>query len=213
MGSCCAAPAGRFFDEARAGRELRAYHRHGPGKTTRRLLGALRAAGAGGTLLDIGSGSGILTLELLKDGVSRAESVDASPGSLRVAREEARRQGLAERITWNEGDMVELGPGLAEADIVALDRVVCCYPAYAPLLDEATRHSRRWLALSWPRDRWYVRLAIALGNLWLRLRRDPFRAWCHPVADMDARIRNAGFVGVRHDATLMWQVSLYERGP
>lgn len=212
-GSCCAAPAGRFFDEERAGTELRAYHRKGPGKTTRRLLAALRGAGAGGTLLDVGSGSGILTLELLKAGVSRADCVDLSPGSLRVAREEARRQGLADRITWHEGDMVELGPALPPADIVTLDRVVCCYAEYGPLLDQAAGHSRRWLALSYPRERWYVRVGIWLENLLLRLRRDSFRAFGHPVAAMDALLRRAGFVPVRHDVTLVWQSSLYRREP
>lgn len=212
-GSCCAAPAARFFDESRAGKELRAYHRKGPGKTTRRLLAALRADGAGGTLLDLGSGSGVLTLELLKSGVTRADCVDLSPGSLRVARAEAHRQGLAERITWHEGDVVELGPALPPADIVTLDRVVCCYPEYGPLLDQAARHSRQWLALSYPRDRWYVRLGIWLENLVLRLQRDSFRAFGHPVAAMDALLRQAGFVPVGHDATLVWESSLYRRQP
>jgi hypothetical protein len=81
------------------------------------------------------------------------------------------------------------------------------------LLDQAARHSRQWLALSYPRDRWYVRLGIWLENLVLRLQRDSFRAFGHPVAAMDALLRRAGFVPVRHDASLIWQSSLYRREP
>ncbi len=211
--NCCAtrSATAEFFGEAKARQELAAYHRSGPGKTTRRLIAGLHARGATGTLLDLGSGSGILSLELLKAGVIQATCVDLSPGSLRVAREEAERQGLAARITWQEGDAVELSSSLPQADIVTLDRVVCCYPAWRPLLEDAARHSRRWLAFAYPRERWYVRLGLGLENLWLRVRGSAFRAFVHPVAAMDAVLREAGFVPVHHDMTVAWQASIYTR--
>jgi hypothetical protein len=45
---------------------------------------------------------------------------------------------------------------------VALDRVVCCYPSWERLLDAALGHAERCLALSYPRDAWYVRLGMTL---------------------------------------------------
>src|ERR1041385_1488639 len=57
------------------------------------------------------------------------------------------------RIEWVEGDFVAVAATVPSADLVALDRVVCCYPAYAPLLEQAAAHSRRLLAMSYPRDR------------------------------------------------------------
>ena len=212
--TCTCSPsgaAGQYFDEAKARRELAAYHRGGPGKTTRRLIDGLAAHGAHGTLLDGGAGTGVLTLELLKAAVTRATCVDLSAGSLGVAREEAQRQGLADRISWQEGDLVDLGPALPAADIVTLDRVVCCYPSYRELLDAATSHSRRWLALSYPRDRWYVRVSLWFGTLWLRIRGSAFRAFVHPVTAIDAVLQDAGFAAVRHATTLAWQASIYER--
>jgi magnesium-protoporphyrin O-methyltransferase len=211
---CCASAAtARFFDADKARKELRGYHRRGPGPTTRRLLSGLRSAGASGTLLDAGSGSGILTLELLKSGVTRAICIDISAGSLGVAQEEAHRQGLADRITWQEGDLTELAATLPEADIVTLDRVVCCYPAYRPLLMAAAGRSREWLAYSYPRNRWLVRAVLWLENLWFRVRGLEFQAYAHPIPAMDAVLREAGFAPVRHDATLAWQSSVYRRKP
>jgi len=59
--------------------ERHRYRRKGPPVTTRLLRDGLRAAGPlTGTLLDIGSGIGALTLQLLEIGVKRAVAVDAS---------------------------------------------------------------------------------------------------------------------------------------
>lgn len=211
---CCASAAtARFFDADRARKEVRGYHRRGPGPTTRRLLAGLRSQDAGGTLLDAGSGSGILTLELLKSGVTRAICIDISPGALTVAQEEASRQGLADRITWQEGDLTDLAATLPAVDIVTLDRVVCCYPAYRPLLAAAAGCSREWVAFSYPRNRWVVNAMLWVGNLWFRIRGIEFRAYGHPIPAMDAVLREAGFTPVRHDATFAWQASVYRREP
>lgn len=211
---CCASAAtASFFDADRARKELRDYHRRGPKPTTRRLLAGLHAGGAAGTLLDAGSGSGILTLELLKSGVTRAVCIDLSPGALAVAQEEASRQGLANRITWQEGDLTELAATLPAVDIVTLDRVVCCYAGYRPLLAAAAGRSRQWVAFSYPRNRWFVNAMLWVENLWFRIRGIEFRAYVHSIPAMDAVLREAGFVPVRHDAMLAWQASVYRREP
>jgi magnesium-protoporphyrin O-methyltransferase len=210
---CCATSAAtaQFFDEARARRELAGYHRRGPGPTTRRLLAGLRADAAAGTLIDVGTGSGVIVFELLKSGITSAVGVDLSPGSLGVARQETVRQGVSDRITWLEGDLTRLAASLPPADVVTLDRVVCCYPAYRSLLEEAASRSRRWLAFSYPHDRWYVRAMVWIGNVWLRLRRSVFRAYVHSVPAMDSVLREAGFVPVYQAGTVVWQTSVYRR--
>ena len=201
----------RQFDREKAEQELAAYLRTGPRATTQRLLEGLRAAHAGGTLLDIGSGSGALTFELLAHGVSQATCVDLAAGSISVAQEEARRRQLGGRVSWREGDFVEIASQVPAADIVTLDRVVCCYPLYAPLLDNAARHSRRWLALSFPRDRWYVRWGLRIENTWRKLRNNAFRAFVHPVSAMEALLQEAGFELVGRSTTFAWQASIYAR--
>jgi predicted RNA methylase len=128
MACSCASPrdpTARHFDERWARRELAAYRRGGPGRTTRRLLDGLRATNTGlGTVLDIGAGIGILTLGLLQAGARLAVCVDFSAASMAVGAEEARRLGVGDRIEWLEGDFTAIAPSVPPADVVTLDRVV-----------------------------------------------------------------------------------------
>jgi magnesium-protoporphyrin O-methyltransferase len=94
---------------------------------------------------------------------------------------------------------------------VTLDRVVCCYPDYGRLLDEAAGHCRRRLALSFPRGRWWVRLAILAENLARRLRGDAFRAFVHSPREMADRLRGHGLTPRRSARTWTWQIEVYER--
>ncbi|HET9150176.1 MAG TPA: class I SAM-dependent methyltransferase [Gemmatimonadales bacterium] len=213
LGDCCAhqRAAARQFDRPKAERELAAYHRRGPGLTTRRLLAGLRAVQATGTLLDIGAGMGALTFELLADGIAHADCVEVAGGSLAVAQEEAGRRHLTRHIAWHEGDFVAIGRHLPPADIVALDKVVCCYPAFGPLLAGAAAHCRRWLALSFPRDRWVVRGSIMLENVQRRFRGSAFRGFVHPVDAMDALLCDAGFRPAHQSRSFMWHTNIYIR--
>src|SRR5258707_1794781 len=117
------------FNSREAGKKLADYQKHGLTGTTRLLIAALKEAGVEGrTLLDIGGGIGAIQLELLKAGARSAVSVDASTAYVEAAQQEARRQGLQDRIQFQHGDFVELADGVPPADIVTLDRSVCCYP-------------------------------------------------------------------------------------
>lgn len=114
-----------------AGRDVARYRRKGPSVTTRLLRDGLRAAGPlTGTLLDIGSGIRVLTLELLDIGVNRAVAVDASEAYLSAARNEAPRRVRAGAVDWRHGDLVSLASEFRPATVVTLDRVICCYPAF-----------------------------------------------------------------------------------
>ena len=78
--SCChssvGAAAERQFSEKRATDDLAQYRAKGPGSTTRLLLAGLAKAGPQrGPLLDIGSGVGALTFELLDQGMSERDAI------------------------------------------------------------------------------------------------------------------------------------------
>ena len=202
----------RHFDERRVRKELASYRSAGPGPTTQGLLHQLSGVEPlPVTVLEIGSGIGALSLELLLAGVQHAICVDMSAAALAANVEEAQRRGMVDRITRVEADFVAIAPTLPSADLVALDRVVCCYPAYVPLLEQATAHSRHFLAMSYPRDRWWVRLALWVENAWRWLRGDKFRTFVHPPAAMVDLIRGRGFRRVRAVATFAWQIELFAR--
>lgn len=215
MSVCCSgfcAAAEHQFDARRAARDVRRYRKKGPDVTTRLLREGLEAAAPlQGTLLDVGAGVGPLTFELLEAGIESAISVDASPASIAAGRDEAARRNRSEQIEWRRGDFVSLGNDLPKADIVSLDRVVCCYPAFEPLLDQALEHARRFVALSYPLDRWHVRSVLSLENTVRRIRGNPFRSFVHATKSMEAFVRARGFDLVSRSSTLAWTADVYAR--
>lgn len=104
-----------------------------------------------------------------------------------------------------------MAPSLPPSDVVTLHRVVCCDPDYAGLLGAAADHARNILAFTYPRDRWYLRAAVALSNLWLRLRRVDFRGYVHSPAAMASVLDRHGMRCRSRDGTWLWALELYER--
>lgn len=206
---CCYDEA---FDDRHAQRRLEEYRRRGARRSTQRLIAALARDGlAGATVLDIGGGVGAVHLGLLAAGAGAAVDVDASGPLLAAARDEALRLGLADRVAHHRGDFVTLAPELPEADIVALDKVICCYHDDAALLAAAASHARTRIGLVVPRDAWWTRAAGRLQNAWRRLRRDPYRFYVHPADDVEAVLRAAGLERVHLDRGWVWQIEVHER--
>ena len=180
--------------------------------TTRALIDALVRAGVERrTVLDIGGGVGAIQFELLKAGARAATSVDVSAAYLAAAAEEAARQGLSERITFQVGDFVDLAPRIPAADIVTLDRVVCCYAQMEPLVRASAERCRRLYGLVYPRDQWLERSVVAVQNGFRWLWRNPFRSFVHSVDAMDALIRSLGFTLQHKVRTFAWEVVVYQR--
>ena len=214
MSSCCAsffAANQRQFSDAVARRDLKRYRRRGPDQTTRLLRDAILRAGNGTTVLDVGAGIGALGFELLAAGAERVTAVEAAPAYVAAAREEAGRRNISDRLDLVKGDFVSVAGDVMPADVVTMDRVVCCYPAYQPLLEAALHRSRRLLAFSYPRDRWYVRAAVGMQNLSRALFRNPFRGFVHSARGMEALLEQHGFVRLRRRETLKWSADLYAR--
>jgi magnesium-protoporphyrin O-methyltransferase len=94
---------------------------------------------------------------------------------------------------------------------VTLDRVVCCDPDYARMLGTAAALTRRFLAFSYPRPRWIVRLVVAATNAGRRLFGNDFRVHVHPPDRMDAVLEQAGMRKAWSGGTWVWAVELFER--
>src|SRR5690242_17537937 len=156
------------FGARHAAKDLKRYRGKGPDETTRLLLDALRAKGvAGATILDVGAGIGVVHHELLGAGARSATHVDATAAHIRAAQEEADRKGHQGRVTFLTGDFVSLAGGIPPADIVTLDRVICCYPNMEELVAASAPKARRLYGAVYPREKWLVRAVVTLGN-WVR---------------------------------------------
>jgi hypothetical protein len=212
--SCCKPDYDALFDARGAKRQLDRYRRDGARGSTRRLVDAIVGAGVGeASVLDVGGGIGIIGMELLVAGAASVTEVDASEPSVSVARRAFGQRGWGERATIHHGDFVELAAEVPPADIVTLDRVVCCYGDWRALIDASVAHARRLYGLVYPNDRWWNRVAIGIGNLALRLSGRSFRGHVHPERKIDERIRRAGFRRRDHHRGWIWQTAIYERVP
>lgn len=87
-------------------------------------------------IVDIGTGCGAIALALthLLPG-ARAIATDVSGGALDVARANAERLGLAGRITWSRGDVLDALSGIVPA---AGADAICANPPYVPTPDLGT---------------------------------------------------------------------------
>ena len=213
MVTCCQCQAiERQFGQRTARWELRSYRKRGPRSTTRLLIDALRDEGVErASILDVGGGIGAIYHELLAAGARNATHVDVSPAYLRAAREEAERRGHADRIELVHADFVEVAATRESADVVTLDRVICCYPDMARLVALSAEKTRRLLGAVYPRAAWWVRLAMGGVNVVSRLRRSAFRAYVHPPGSIDGVLLEGGLKRRYFRRTLVWEVAVYSR--
>lgn len=201
----------RQFTAERATKELDAYRKGQLEPTTRLLRDSIIDLELNeGLLLDVGGGIGALAFELLERGIGRVVIADASAAYVAAATDEAVRRGRTETATIVHGDLVELTNRLPEVNVVTLDRVVCCYPSFEPLLREAARHATRGLALSYPRDRWFVHAGAWLENT-RRARHSGLRTFVHPPRQIQQVIESDGLELARRRTTAMWSVDVFVR--
>lgn len=200
------------FGKATAKADLKTYRRKGPAKHTRLILEAVRSLGlTDASLLDVGGGIGAIYHELMQDAVTRATHVDASSAYLAAAKEEAQQRGNTDRVEFVHADFTDVADSLAPADVVTLDRVVCCYPDFRSLLTAAAGRSQRALAMAYPRDNRLSRFVVRVGDWFLKLSRNPFRVFVHPVSEMDALLNAEGLHRVSLRRLFVWEVALYQR--
>jgi release factor glutamine methyltransferase len=114
-------------------------------------------------IVDVGTGSGCIALSLAAERPDAiVHAVDLSPAALAVARDNAQRLDLADRVRFHQGDL--LGPAAAEApfDVIASNPPYVGVDELASLAPEVRDHEPR-MALTPPGDRAsiYRRLADA----------------------------------------------------
>ena len=209
--SCC-------FDEWASANARRARSKETVAGVTAPLLDALERTGlAGRTVLDVGCGVGDLMLALLARGANTGTGMDLGAGGIREARDLAASRGLADRATFVVGDGA-VAP-LTAADVVVLNRVVCCYPDVDALIANATGAAQRVFAFTAPVDRGIIgafnRASTWCSNRWYALRRGKYRGFRVFVHDLDAverKIRAAGFERTHDDRVrAVWRLEVFAR--
>jgi SAM-dependent methyltransferase len=187
-------------------------------KVTASLLDAITEAGvADRTILDVGCGIGDLAIEVVARGGANGTGFDLSPKAIGEARRLAASRGVGDRMRFEVGDGAKLD--LPAADIVVINRVVCCYPDTDNLLDHTLGAAGSVFAMTAPVSKGATgllnRLKSALENVGYRLRPSKyvgFRTFIHDLDRIDERIRAAGFRRTRHEhRRVVWDLAVYTR--
>jgi magnesium-protoporphyrin O-methyltransferase len=201
------------FDQEYVAKKLESLHGDGLQKSTQVLIDALAAEGVQGlTLLDIGGGAGAIQHELLGAGASNAVSFEASTAYMEIGQAEAARLGLGDRISHHQGDFVAEAGTIAPADIVTLDRVVCCYHDMPALVGRSAAKARKYYGLVYPINKWWVWLSmIFFYNTRFWLQRNPFRVFLHQTDEVEAVIRDNGLERRFYQQVGPWQVVIFAR--
>jgi magnesium-protoporphyrin O-methyltransferase len=201
-----------MFSPRVARRSLERYRRRGLDSLERRMLETVpRTDVDGASVLEIGGGIGALQTELLRAGAARGEVVELVDAYKPYARELAREQGFSDRSGFRVLDVLENPDAVDPAAIVILSRVVCCSPDGLALTELAGRLAQRALLLSFPRDRFLVRLGLRLVNVWQRLSRRSFRVFLHPPAALLAAAEAQGLRLAAHERRHLWELATLER--
>jgi hypothetical protein len=178
----------------------------------REMVAAAAAGGlAGARVLEVGGGIGAMQAELLEAGADRGEIVELVSAWEPYALELARERGLAGRTAFSVVDILERPEAVAPADVVVLNRVVCCSPDGVELTGEAARHTRRALVLSFPRDVFWVRPFIRGLNAWMWLLRRSYRAFVHPPSALIAAAESEGLRRAAEGRGRLWEYAALVR--
>jgi magnesium-protoporphyrin O-methyltransferase len=168
-------------------------------------------------VLDLGCGAGGLAVEAVRHGAARASGYDLSPTAIEEARRLARDRGVADRVRFEVGDGARVD--LPVADVVVLNRVFCCYPDAAALVERSLGAARSVYAFTIPRSSGpvgaLVRAQTRVANACRRLRSRKFggfRVFVHDLGPIDAAVRAAGFAPLRREHRgLVWDLAVYAR--
>ena len=201
-----------MFTPRMARRNLQRHRRKGLDDLERQMVEAASIGGLDDArVLEIGGGIGTLQGELLVRGAAQGEVLELVSAYEPYAQELARERGFEDRTTFRVADLLEDPQAVEPADLVLMNRVVCCSPDGVALAGEAAKLARRTLVLSFPRDVVWVRAGLRLVNVGLRLLGRSFRTFVHPPAALAAMAEAEGLSPADSGHGLVWQFAAFRR--
>lgn len=210
--ACCQTSHDDMFDQKKAKTDLNDYLKKGVKKSSRPLINAtLDLPLSGKTLLDIGGGIGAISFELFKKGIKKSTHIDISKAYIQTFVSEARRRSMEDKIIAKQGDFLALADQVESADIVTLDKVICCYGDYEGLVQTSISKANCWYAYTVPRSVWWVKLVNYVDQFIQKFRKIPFKMFIHPTKSIEEMVKKAGFKKIKQFYQREWLIVLFER--
>jgi len=200
------------FGDKLAKKKLKDYFAKGPKGNTKMLIDLIKFYDIKGKLLlDIGGGIGAIQFQLLDLGLKSVQSVDASQAFLDKGKEGAENLGYSSQIKYTYGDFIQVTKKITKAEIVTLDKVICCYKDFRILVQESLNKTIEIYAIIVPRDVWWVKLFHSL-EIFLRIViRNKFRSYIHSIHEIESMIFEKGFTRKSQEYQREWFIGIYTK--
>jgi len=163
------------------------------------------------SILEIGCGVGHLHQTLVEQDAASAVGVDLAKEMIAEAKDWANQRGLTAATRYLVGDFQQMESEIAVADVSILDKVICCDPNVAQMLDATLVKTKKAIALTYPRKRWLVLFGFGLAALLMKILRSRFRPYVHDPAFVEQRLLAAGYKKRYEETTFIWLTQLYEK--
>ena len=110
------------------------------------------------------------------------------------------------------GNFVDLADDIPDADIVTLDRVICCYDDMPKLVKLSAQKTKKLYGVVYPRDLWWVKLVNEIYyNFRNWLTGNPMRNYVYATEAVEGEIRKAGLERQSHFDMGPWQVAVFSK--
>jgi hypothetical protein len=139
------------------------------------------------------------------------ENVEASSSFLESAKSESKKRNLFDKTKFTYGDFVEIADGVSAADIVTLDKVICCYDELEPLIKLSCEKTLKYYGVIYPRDTWWTKAVIGFENLMRKIIGNTFRVSVFPTKKVDGLIKAHELREVFYKSIMVWQIVIYGR--
>lgn len=166
---------------------------------------------AGTRVLEIGGGVGAIQADLLRSGAATGEVIELVPAYRRFAQRLAEAWGTAGRTAWRVHDLLADPQAVAPADLVIMNRVVCCSAEGVELAAAAARLTRRALALSYPRSTRFTRFAAAAQRTVYRWLGRTYRAFAWPEEVLASAVCREGLRVAAEGGGSVWRYMVLVR--
>lgn len=165
------------------------------------------------TVLEIGSGTGGLSVALLEMGARAVRGIDLSSASVELARRRAAAAGFESQATFDVGEGRIVGD--ESYDWLVMDRVLCCDGRADEMLGAAMDVADQRIAISVPDSRGWRGLLNrpmwAAENAW-DLVQGGCRGYVHDIRAFERTLSRGGFLPAGNGHVGMWHIGIYDRG-
>lgn len=209
MASCCRAePCEEMFgSESTAREDMEAYLRKGLGALETEMVDALPQEFLfdGSRVLEIGGGVGAIQAELLRRGASTGEVIELVESYAPYASRLAEQLRLTGRSSFRVHDVLADPEEVEPADVVVMNRVVCCSADGLSLARFAAGLTRGALLMSFPRSNAVTKAFAATQRFAYRLLGRKYRAFVWPEDELVAAGEREGLAPVAADGNWLWK--------